>query len=197
MSFAFDMTDLYAMEKRIAEAPDQIRFAAARALNDAAERTMVRLANETWPAHVTVRNPTFLKAALSTTGERATKATLAVTVYDRLGRGHLAQHDKGGVVRPKGGQLAVPTKRVQKGARGVVKNQKPRALKRKVVKNGLIFQAVGRGKNSRLMLMYSLRASTRLKADVPLTTDFGRFMSEEMARSFPKRFSEALTSRKS
>lgn len=65
-----------------------------------------------------------------------------------------------------------------------------------MVKGGLIFQAVGRGKGSRLMLMYKLQASTRLKADVPLTTDFGRFMSEEMARSFPKRFSEALSSRK-
>lgn len=192
----FDFSDLKRWERRFADAPDQIRFAAAGALNDAVERTRERLADETWAQHVTVRDRNFIRAALTTRGERASKGRLRVVLYDQLNRGSLALHDRGGEKRPRGAALAIPSKRVRRGAKGVVASQRPRALKRVVRKGNLIFQAVGRGKNARLELMYRLQASARIKPTVPFHADFAKFMRAEMARTFPARFKKALMSRR-
>jgi hypothetical protein len=174
---------------------DQVPFALSLALNDAAKDTRSKLIGETWPRSVVVRNRSFMRAALRTVF--ASKTNLRVGIFDSLGRGSLALHDKGGVKRARG-QLAIPSKRVQarRGGKGVPANLRPRNLARKVVKNGLIFQAQGRGKNSKLVLMYALRAQAKLRADVPFSADFRRFMLQEVERKFPIAMMKAMSTRR-
>ncbi|AWN43153.1 hypothetical protein [Methylobacterium durans] len=170
-------------------------FAISRTLNQAVLRTRDRLADETWPSHVKVRNRAFIKAALRQP-EFSKKTDLRVALVDRIGRATLNLHDKGGVKRAQSGRFAIPTSRVRRGSKGVVASQRPGNLKRKVVKDGLIFQAVGKGKTQRLQLMFKLQAATRVKADVPFRRDFARFMQEEMRRELPKAVAQAMRTRR-
>jgi hypothetical protein len=64
------------------------------------------------------------------------------------------------------------------------------------VKGGLIFQAVGKGKASRLQLMFKLQPTNQVKADVPFRRDFQRFMVEEVRREFPKAMMKAMRTRR-
>ncbi|SER58754.1 hypothetical protein SAMN05216548_12724 [Faunimonas pinastri] len=176
-------------------AADQVPFALSQALNDAAEKTRDRLINETWPSHVTVRNKSFMKGALSTKGERATKRKLSVTIYDKLGRASLKKHAEGGVKQGKG-RLAIPSAKVSRGASGVRKTQRPANLQNKVVKGNAIYQRVGKGKRSKLKLMYGLARQARIKQDVPFESDFRRFMTEEVQRAFPGRIQAAMKTRR-
>ena len=189
----FDLSAFEAHAARIDGAIDQIPFAISRALNKAVLNTENRLASETWPSHVTVRNRGFLKAALEPVF--STKQNLRVELFDKPKRASLGLHAKGGVKKAKG-NFAIPTARVRRGARGVVATQQPANLKRKVVKNGLIFQAVGKGKNQRLQLMFKLQPTTRVKADVPFHRDFARFMQAEVVREFPKAMAQAMRTRR-
>lgn len=172
---------------------DQLPYALARAMNAAVKDARTVLVQSTWPKSVTVRNRSFLNAALHT--EFASKHDLRVAITDaRLpGRAHLGLHADGGLKQAKG-RLAIPTNAVRKGASGVVASQRPAALTRKVVKGGLIFQAVGKGKNSKLQLMYKLQSSARITADVPFRSDFADAMLNGMRTSFPQAFRRALGS---
>lgn len=190
----FDMRAFEEAARSMKAARDQMPFAISVALNKAAQVTEARLASETWARHVEVRNRGFIRAALEI--ERSDKRNLRVAVYDRLGRANLKLHDTGGTARSKGGRFAIPTSKVRKGSKGVIASQRPANLKRKVVKGGLIFQAVGTGKASRLQLMFNLRPTNQVKADVPFRRDFQRFMREEMRREFPKAMLKAMRTRR-
>lgn len=190
----FDFSAFDRVASRMGSAADQIPFAISVALNKAAQTTENRLADETWAKHVQVRNRGFLRAALRI--ERSNKRNLRVAIFDHLQRANLTLHDKGGIARAKQGRFAIPTKRVRKGSKGVVQSQRPGQLARKVVKNGLIFQATGKGKNARLQLMYTLQATNKVKADVPFRADFKRFMEDEISREFPKALAQAMASRR-
>lgn len=187
------MRDFERAAQSMLAAADQVPFAISRTLNKAVLSTENRLANETWPSRVTVRNKGFLKAALAP--EFSDKRTLRVALVDRLGRASLGLHAKGGVKRAKG-NFAIPTSRVRRGPKGVVASQRPGSLKRKVVRGGLIFQATGKGRNQRLQLMFKLQPTTRIKADVPFHRDFARFMREEVRREFPKAVAQAMRTRR-
>lgn len=168
-------------------------FALAGALTDAAFIVRRHLIEQTWPNAVTVRNKSFMRAALQV--EKATKSNLTVAIVDKLGRAHLKLHATGGIKKARG-RLAIPTARVSRGAGGVVRSQRPGALKRKVVKGGLIFQAEGRGKNAKLRLIYSLKPTAKIKKDVPFIEDFRAMMADETRRSFPQRLARAMASRR-
>ena len=190
----FDFSAFDRVASRMGTAADQIPFAISVALNKAAQTTENRLADETWAKHVQVRNRGFLRSALRI--ERSNRRNLRVAIFDSLGRANLGLHDKGGIAKPRNGRFAIPTKRVRKGAKGVVQSQRPSVLARKVVKKGLIFQKVGRGKNEKLQLMYKLQASNKIKADVPFHADFKRFMEDEITREFPKALAQAMAGRR-
>src|SRR5262245_56523142 len=81
-------------------AVDQIPYIMARSLNDAAEATRSYLIHHTWPSSVQVRNQSFMNAALTTKGARASKTDLEVTIYDKLGRANLPLHAKSGTRQP-------------------------------------------------------------------------------------------------
>lgn len=191
--------DLSAFERRARELGgqiDQLPFALANTLNAAVFKARETLVAETWPKSVTVRNRGFIRQALRV--EPATKANLSATISNTGpagNRGHLKLHAQGGVKAARG-NLAIPTKRIVRTSKGVRESQKPRNLRRAVVKGGLIFQAVGSGKNKRLQLMYRLTRQARIKPDVPFYRDFRRVVSEQMRATFPAAMAKAMASRR-
>ena len=200
MSLTFDLRDFQRVARQMQAFEEQIPFALARALNEAAEVARRELISTTWAQHITVRNPNFLKAALTTKGARATKRNLRVEIYDKLGRGNLSLHDQGGTRRGQGA-LAVPTSALasRRGSKGIPKGMRPKTLPKSFAKPGksgdmLIFQRTGSYKkagkralaqdNRHLKLAYVLKPSTPIRADVPFHADFNRVMRREMPRQF-------------
>lgn len=173
---------------------DQVPFALSKALNEAAKVTREHLITETWPKSVTVRNRGFMRASLWT--EFSDKRNLRVSIYDKLDHGNLKQHAEGGSRIPRGGRLAIPSVNVRRGSSGPVQSQRPRNLRRSVVKGNRIFQAVGRGKSSKLQLMYKLASSAMIKKDVPFHEDFAAVMRREAMRTFPDYMRAAMRTRR-
>lgn len=190
-----DMRDFEKAGKRLKAQADQLPFAIMLALNETLKSAKTELVEHTWPSHVKVRNQRFLNWALRM--QRAKKTDLVIALIDKSdGRGNLALHARGGTRMPRGGLLAIPTPLVKRtGSGAVAGSQKPRMLKRVVKKKGLIFQAVGRGKNSKLKLMYKLTSKAKIKADVPFSADFERAVRIGMAREFPIAIAKAMATR--
>ena len=170
---------------------NQIPFALAQALNASAEIARKDLVETVWPEHVDARNKSFLKAALSTKGTRATKRHLRVVIFDRLGRGSLLLHDGGGTKRPRGKAIAVPSAALQarRSGKGVPKGQRPRNLPATgpsgaFVKGDVLYQRVGTGKSRGLKLMYVLKPSAPIRADVPFHAAFNTTMRRTMPVQF-------------
>jgi hypothetical protein len=189
----FDLRAFEARAKELGGQIDQLPFALANSLNQGAFNARRVLVENTWPTHVTVRNSRFMNAALQV--EKATKRDLTVAVSDKLGRAHLALHAKGGTKRARG-RLAIPTKAVTRGARGVPQSQRPANLKRAVVRGGLIFQAQGRGKNAKLRLMFKLQPSAQQPKDVPFFETWRDVMQREMRANFGPAMAKAMQSRR-
>jgi hypothetical protein len=206
--------DMRAFEQRareIAGAVDQLPFVISRSLNEAAEKTRDHLANQTWPSSVQARDKNFMKAALSTKGARATKEVFRVTIFDKLDRGHLALHDQGGTKAAKG-RLAIPLPVVKgkRGSKGVPKGLRPTALPNSFRKGDVIYQRVGnytrKGKQKmsafagrdqrKLVPVYVLKPSARIKHDVPFTVDFRHVMSREINAAFPSWMAKAMATRR-
>ncbi|MES2694179.1 MAG: hypothetical protein V4773_11955 [Verrucomicrobiota bacterium] len=189
MELTFDFSELEKKARRIGASADQVPYALARSLNDAAEVTRSYLISSTWPSSVVVRNQSFLKAALTTKGARATKENQSVEIYDRLNRASLDEHAEGGVKTPRGDNLAIGGRNVRRGARGVVASQRPKVLKNAFRKGDVIYQRVGKNK---LKLMYVLKPSAKIKKDVPFHEDFARVMKSEIVKALPKNVAIAM-----
>ena len=192
----FDFSDFERVAKNIGAFADQIPFALAGALNAAAEVARTDLITKTWPSSVEVRNKSFMKAALTTKGERATKKKLSVAVYDKLGRGNLKAHDKGGTARAAKGVLAVPSRAIseRRTAKGVPTRLKPLALPRSFRKGDTIYQRPVK-RTQPLKLMYTLKSSTHVPADVPFEHDFENSMRREISKAFVPRLIAAMRTR--
>ncbi|MCA1419464.1 hypothetical protein [Bradyrhizobium sp. BRP23] len=173
---------------------DQIPYIMARTLNDAANATRSYLIHQTWQSSVQVRNQSFMNAALTTKGERASKGDLSVTIYDKLGRANLALHAKSGTRMGVTGSLAIPpTGAVSRTARGVPQGQRPRNLKNSFRKGDVIYQRVGK---NRLRLMYVLKQQAKIKKDVPFYADFARVMIAELERNLARNIARAMSTRR-
>ena len=172
----------------------QLPFALSNAMNSAAFDARNRLADETWPSHVKVRDTRFLRAALRV--EKASKRNLTVAITDAAikGRGNLSLHAKGGTKQAKG-RLAIPDRKVRRGSKGVVQSQRPAALPNSFRKGDILYQRTGR-KGRKLKLMFTLRPSARMKADVPFHADFKRYMLEGVQKSFPAAMARAMKPRR-
>lgn len=188
-----DMSEFNRTARSIGGAVDQVPFALSVALNEAAQLTRQHLITETWPRSVTVRNHNFMRAALRI--EFSTKANLRVSIFDSLGRAHLKLHAEGGTKQARG-RLAIPTSRVVRGASGVAQAQRPRNLPGAVLKGNLLFRKVGRGKSSKLQLMYKLAASASLRKDVPFREDFATVMRHGVTKAFPTAMHRAMATRR-
>ncbi len=188
--------DIRAFERRAREMSaslDQLPFAIAGSMNAAAVETRQEMISDVWPKAVHVRNRSFMRSALRI--DFASKNGLSVSIYDSLGRGHLSMHAKGGTKTAKG-RLAIPSRDVPRGASGVRQSMRTLNLKRAVVKGNLIFQAVGRGKNSRLRLVYKLAPSATIKKDVPFLEEFRARMLDKIDKGFPAALARAMSTRR-
>jgi hypothetical protein len=192
----FDVREFERRTRELEGTLDQMPFALALALTEAAEITKQALVDE-WPQHITQRNPGFIKRALQV--KPATKHDLRVEIYDSLGRAHLELHADGGTKQAKG-KFAIPVENnVQRGARGVSRSKWPRSLANSFVadlhgKGAALWVRYGR-KGRRLRLMYALRAVVPVRKDVPFRETFAATMMRELRQSFPAAMKRAMSTR--
>lgn len=205
----FDFRDFERAAKRLDAVADQIPFALARAMNDALAVARTEIIEQTWPKHVSVRNKSFIGAALRR--EYAKKGTLRVAIVESgpaAGRGSLSLHADGGTKRARTNNLAIPSAKLasRRTGKGVPKGMRPAVLPNSFKKGDVIYQRTGKytkaGKRSAakdtrgLKLMYTLKPSAPIKADVPFQADFDRVMTREVWRSFGPRIQAAMASRR-
>lgn len=190
----FDYADIERQAIAIGAAADQVPYALALALNRAADVTRNLLIRETWPQHVQQRNSSFIAASLTTRDARANKQSLAVEIYDKLGRGNLLLQAKGGARTPRGGSnLAVPLSNIPKTSRGVPARLRPKNLPSAVRKNDALF---ARDRKGKLTLLYILKPSTKVPKRVPFYEDFATSMTRELERTIPMAVARAMATRK-
>lgn len=112
---------------------NQLPFATAMALNDAAFEVRKDTIERVWPKSVKVRNPAFMKAVMMPIrGEnRANKRKLTATVQNHptgtRHRDYLQRLAVGGVKTPNGRSIAIPAQDMRLRARGgVTAGNRPR-----------------------------------------------------------------------
>lgn len=194
----FNLADFERQTRALNGAFDQIPFALSRALNDAASNARTVLTQDTWLKHVSARNPGFIRWALRTVF--STKQCLRIEIYDQSPdqRGHLALHARGGIKAARG-RLAIPPKgSVTRGAHGIAKGQRPKALIAKTPARALRVTARGIfvGVGGRLVLKYLFRQSVQQPADVPFDDAFRDTVLRDVRMSFAKRMAEAMRGRR-
>ena len=207
----FDFKDFERAARDMDAFADQIPFALANAMTSAAFRTKEALVTETWPQHVNVRNARFLKASLNI--EKARKSNLRIAIVDGLGHASLVGLARGGTKTARG-NIAIPDDKLnaRRSGRGVPKGMRPRNAPntfRVAGKKGgeVIYQRVGkyakagtksRAKDGRgLRLLYVLKPTAQIKAEVPFDRDFEHVMSAEVRRLFPAMMQKAMQTRRS
>jgi hypothetical protein len=197
-SVNFDYSDFERKAKELSTAADQVPYALARSLNQAAEDAQTVLILQTWPKAVHVRNTTFMRAALRRI--YATKGNLTVEIYDSLHRAQLGKHARGGTKSPKGAHLAIPNQTdIKFGSSGVRKSDRPSALIARTPKRALRItnRGIFVGKGGRLHLKYALKSSAQQPADVPFESDFRTAMRDGMRTAFPIWIRKAMQTRRS
>lgn len=194
MELIFNTEDWERKTRELDGAYDQMPFALSRALNDAAIETRHKLVDETWPSSITERNKSFIGAALHI--NFSDKHNLRVEIVDRLNRASLRKHAEGGTKYPRGSKLAVPSPNVSVGPHGWRISQRPANLVNKIVIGNKIYQYQGKGKNRKLVLMFTLVPSVHIKKDVPFYDDFNQSMRDATVKSFPARMMQAMRTRR-
>jgi len=197
LKIEFDYRDIQRFAASLNAAADQIPYATALALNQAADVTRKFLIGATWPQHVTQRNASFISASLTTRGARADKRSAAVEIYDRLNRGNLQMQAKGGVRVPKGGSsLAIPSSNISRGARGVPARLRPAVMGRTLVRKNEMLFVRDKKKKGKLKLMYVLKKTTPIPKRVPFYEDFATSMQRELTRLLPLTIAKAMATRR-
>jgi hypothetical protein len=187
----FDYKELERFALTFGQRADQVPYALALAMNRSADVTRNLLIKTTWPTHVVQRNNSFIAASLTTKDAKASKQSLSIEIYDKLGRGNLQLQAKGGTRLPKGANLAIPAGGMKRGPRGVPARLKPKALNVALKRKGLLFARDGRG---RLKLMYVLKPATKVPKRVPFYEDFAASMQRELTRTIPLAMAKAMGS---
>lgn len=192
----FDYSDFLRKADELSAAADQVPYALARALNQAAEDAQTVLIVSTWPKSVHVRNTSFMRAALRRI--YATKGNLTVEIYDSLHRAQLQKHAIGGTKSAKGGHLTIPSSEIPIGSHGVSKSNRAAALIARTPKRALRItnRGIYVGKGGRLQLKYALRRSVPIPADVPFESDFQTAMRDGMRTAFPYWIARAMKTRR-
>ena len=188
---------------------NQMPFAMAQTLNDAAFAVRKDTIERVWPRSVKVRNPAFLKAVMMPIrgDNRATKRNLRSIVQnyptgDR-NRDYLQKLTEGYIKVPSNGNnIAIPAKDLRMRARGgVTATNRPRNLlsKPKVFRNKLpngqefIARRVGKSRYP-LQMLYLLEPSGRIKKQFDFYDEAEKTARREVARNFQKRFAAAKRS---
>lgn len=153
-------------------------------MNTAAESARAYITEQTWPRSVNARNKSFAKWALTT--KKARKNDLSIVLYDRAKRGNMQLQARGGTKGARG-NLAIPSSNVRRGAHGVVKSERPTAIKAVKI-NGNLFRRKKRG----LELMYTLKPNAQIKARFPFYEDAGSAFMLAMHKAWPLALQQAL-----
>jgi hypothetical protein len=193
-----DVSSFAPFGEMLRSAPDQVPFALANSLNDAAFKARQVWVSTTWPSHIEQRNSAFLNAALRV--EKASKTSLTVALTDRLQRDYLQRLAKGGIARPKKARrFGVPLKGwVQYGARGRPTAQKLQTIIARTPKRALRITSRGLfvGESGSLHLRYSFKDSITQPKRVPFYEDFEFIVRNELRTGFGDRMAQAIRTRR-
>jgi len=193
-----DMHEIEEAARNMGAAIDQIPYAMANTLNDAAFNTRRVLVEQTWPESVNVFNRNFLSSVLRV--EKATKANLSVSIVEsRETTTPLKAHAEGGEKVAKS-RFAVPMpsyregKRTSQGlrrtarAREVIARTPKRALR--ITQRGIFV-----GESGKLRLIFTFRSRVRVPADVPFYRDFEDTMSADINAGLLPSLERAMATR--
>ena len=145
----------------------QLPFATAGALTSTAFDVRKQVVEKTFPRAFTTRNTRFATNILEV--KPAKKRELTATLFDKKGRDYLELHARGGIKRPTGQWISIPTRHIKRTAKGKVgKAKRPRNI---VNKPNVFFRHQGptpdivrrpRGKGKQLEVLYQLVPLARI-----------------------------------
>ena len=175
----------------------QLPFAYATTLNDTMKAVKKFTIERTYPRSFQTRNKAFFKASVWGKGSVrwAKKTNLIVSAEDRLGRGNLEEHARGGQKKVRG-RVAIPTRYVKarRTARGVPKRLRPRTVvdsAKGYLGERSIYQTFG-PKQSKRRLLYVLASSVRLRPRFPFYQDAERITKMTSPKFFRRNFRKAV-----
>lgn len=176
---------------------DQIPFATASALNSTAFDVRKQIVEDTYPNSFTVRNKRFASQMFRV--DKANKRNLTARIYDRLGRDYMVNQAEGGIKRPRGNHIAIPSRQIKRTASGKVpKAKQPRNVLggrgyRTTLDSGqpVIAEQTGRGAARRQRVLYLLENVARIPKRFPFYEDANRKAGRVFDRNFAKSFAFA------
>jgi hypothetical protein len=175
----------------------QLPFATAGALTATAFDVRKHVVEKTFPRDFDLKNQRFAGAVLRV--DKANKRKLSAAVFDRLGREYLETQARGGIKRPTGQWIAIPTHHIKRTATGKVgKAKRPRNI---VNKPNVFFRHQGptpdivrkpRGKGKQLEVLYQLVPLARIPKRLRFYEDAAKVVQRRMVPNFKKSFEQAL-----
>jgi hypothetical protein len=188
MEIKVDMGDVLRLADQLGVAAREIPYSMSRSLNSALFDIRSEFIDHTWPDHVTVRNPSFLRYVLRV--ETSSKYNLRGAIKEIEETSNpLMDHAKGGTRTPaKAREFAIPTTEYAQGkqtSRGLRASARIRALLASVPRRALRVTSKGVyvGKGGRLELVFAFKPRIEMKADVPF---FETFETEVRKRFWDK-----------
>jgi hypothetical protein len=189
---------------------NQLPFATAMALNDAAFEVRKDTIERVWPKSVKLRNPAFMKAVMMPIrGEnRATKRNLTATVQNfpsgARNRDYLQRLAVGGVKTANGRSIAIPAEDMRLRSRGGVTAgnrprallDKPRVFRQMVGGQEMILQRRGKARYPLKRLYLLEQQPMRIDDQFDFYGEGMRTAKRSMATNFNKRFRQAKRSAK-
>jgi hypothetical protein len=152
---------------KIRNLPKQIRYATAVTLTRSGEHAQQAIISRTRDVFTIRKNWLTPGYRYGINRKTARADDLTAEVYTRAP--WMLRHEEGGLKLPKKEYLAVPQPGVRRTKKDLIPaGQRPKALKRSFIiwktKSGpMLFQRVGRGKNSTIKPMYAFEKSARIE----------------------------------
>ena len=176
----------------------QLPFATAGALTltafDVRKQVVEKIA---FPRDFDLKNKRFAAATLRV--DKANKRKLRAAVYDRLGREYLETQARGGIKKPRGQWISIPTQHIKRTAAGKIgKAKRPRNI---VNKANVFFRHQGptpdivrrpRGKGKQLEVLYQLVPLARIPKRLRFYEDAAKVVQRRMVPNFRKSFERAV-----
>jgi len=181
----------------------QLPFAFSRTLNDTMFAVRKHVVGKTYPRSFDVRDRRFFGAIMTIDKSNyRTSAGLSVTLRDKEKRDYLEVFTKGGVKRPRGGRLAVPSDliKAKRTAGGIRDTRRPRAIIASprgfegTTKSGapVIYERKYFRKRYPLRVVYYLATSARIRKQFPFYRDAERITRTVTPKFFRKNFAFAM-----
>ena len=182
----------------------QIPQATKNAVNDTIKDIRRQIVGVTAPRAFTIRNKTFISSQLRMEFSKD-KRNIRAAVFDAKGRGNLELHARGGIKRPRGQHIAIPSrfvegKRTKSGK--ISKALRPRQVLSKAGRRQAFkikFQsgqeAIVRRKgkkSSPLQVLYLLERSARIRKSFRFHEDATKVARRVLPGHFRKRLRQAL-----